>query len=106
MAKRVNKSVTSVKSIFKTVTARSTDRQITEAFTKEGTEVSAKGSSNIHSFSYDEETKILKITFIKGGREYEYFGVPRMVYEGMILAPSRGKYFHQFIRYKYKQAEL
>lgn len=106
MAKKVNRSVTAVKSVVKAVTARSTDRQVSEALTKEGTEVSAKGSSNIHSFSYDEDTKTLKITFIKGGREYEYYGVPRMIYDGMVLAPSRGKYFHQFIRYKYKQAEV
>lgn len=100
--RRVNKNI----SVVKSITAKSSNNQILKALTKEGTKVSAKGSSNLHDFSYDEAERILSITFIRGGRKYEYFGVPKMIYEGLVLAPSRGIYFNQYIKHKYKQAEI
>ena len=44
----------------------------------------------------------LKITFTSGA-EYLYQGVPANIYEAFLLAPSKGKYFHENIdgRYNY-----
>ncbi len=44
----------------------------------------------------------LKITFTSGA-EYLYQGVPANVYEAFLMAPSKGKFFHENIagRYNY-----
>ena len=54
-------------------------------------------SSNIHSVGYEDETKTLEIEF-HSGRVYQYYSVPRVIYEALMNASSHGKYFHAFIR--------
>lgn len=54
-------------------------------------------SSSLHSVGYEEETKTLEIEF-NNGSVYRYYGVPFSVYQGLMSAPSHGKYFHQHIR--------
>lgn len=48
-------------------------------------------SSNVAEVGYDPETKTLEVAFIKGGL-YQYLGVPVSVYEGLLVAPSVGRY--------------
>ncbi len=59
-------------------------------------------SSNIKSVGFDNNT--LEIEFHSGGI-YQYFDVPTEVYHLFMNAPSKGKFFHKFIRdnYSYKQ---
>ena len=52
-------------------------------------------SSNLASVGY--EGGILEIEF-KSGLVYQYSGVPASVYEALMSAPSRGKYFSANIR--------
>ncbi len=61
-------------------------------------------SSNLDSVDYDEESETLIIKFRNGGI-YKYFGVPKNIYLNLINAPSKGKYFHNFIKdiYKYQK---
>ncbi len=65
-------------------------------------------SSNIASVgydaAYDAATCTLQIKFHSGGL-YEYYNVPYAVYQGLMNAPSHGKYFHQHIKdvYPYKK---
>lgn len=54
-------------------------------------------SSNLKSIGYDPESKILEIEF-QNGSVYQYYGVPRSLYEGLMGASSHGKYFHQYIK--------
>jgi hypothetical protein len=54
-------------------------------------------SSDIRSIGYDDETRILEIEFHSGGI-YQYYSVPRVVYEGLMNASSHGKYFHAHIK--------
>ena len=54
-------------------------------------------SSNIDSVGYDEENEIMYIRF-KSGSEYSYTRVPVKLYEGLINAPSKGKFFARFIK--------
>jgi hypothetical protein len=32
------------------------------------------------------------------GAVYQYFGVPESVYEGLLNAPSKGRYLDQFVK--------
>lgn len=54
-------------------------------------------SSDIRSIGYDDETRVLEIEFHSGGI-YQYYSVPRAVYEGLMNASSHGKYFHGHIK--------
>ena len=62
-------------------------------------------SSNLNSVGYDPSTKTLEIEFHSGGI-YQYFDVPENTYSELISAPSKGKYFHKFIKnvYQYQKA--
>ena len=49
-------------------------------------------SSNLSSVGYDESTGTLEIAFHKSGI-YQYYHVPASVYEELMAAPSKGRYF-------------
>ncbi len=58
-------------------------------------------SSNIASVGYDVENKILEIEFHHGA-VYQYFDVPKKVYEELMNSPSQGAYFMNEIKSKIK----
>lgn len=60
-------------------------------------------SSNIASIGYETDT--LEIEFLNGG-VYQYFDVPQHVYDGIMTADSKGKYFHANIKGVYRYAKL
>jgi hypothetical protein len=62
-------------------------------------------SSNLTAASYDITRSVLSIEF-HGGRVYEYDGVPRTVYAGLLGAASHGRYFHQWIRDRYPTVRI
>ena len=49
-------------------------------------------SSNLASADYDAATRTMTIVFKSGG-VYTYAGVDQATYEGLIAAPSPGRYF-------------
>lgn len=55
------------------------------------------GSSNLASVGYEVETSTLEIEFHNGGI-YQYSGVPENIYQGLMDAASKGRYFHQNIK--------
>jgi len=57
-------------------------------------------STAIHHAEYDDATATLRVTFPNGGA-YDYFGVPRYLYEGLCSAESVGTYFNDHIRDQY-----
>lgn len=62
-------------------------------------------SSNLASIGYDVENEILEIEFNHGGL-YQYFDVPKNVYDALMNADSHGEYFDRNIKkagYKYKK---
>lgn len=61
-------------------------------------------SSDLSSVGYDAQTGTLYISF-HSGSTYAYDHVPSIVYNGLMSAPSRGKYFHAYIkgRYSYRR---
>jgi hypothetical protein len=57
-------------------------------------------STNIKSVGYDAEQEILEIEFQNDG-VYHYVGVPPVVYEGLLSASSKGRYFGEYVRERY-----
>jgi hypothetical protein len=57
-------------------------------------------SKNLKSVGYDEQQKTLEIEFNDGGI-YQYSGVSTEIHQGLLNAPSQGKYFHAYIKNTY-----
>ena len=62
-------------------------------------------SSNIRSVGYETESQTLEIEFHSGGI-YQYAIVPETVYRGLMLADSKGSYFHRYIRERYSTTPI
>lgn len=60
----------------------------------------AVDSSNITEVAHDEKTRTLRVWF-QNGAVYDYDGVPRQTYTGLLSAESVGKYFHVHVRNSY-----
>lgn len=54
-------------------------------------------SSFLENFKYDAETKQLVVT-MKNGAQYLHFGVEQQTVEGLIKAPSKGKFYANVIK--------
>lgn len=62
-------------------------------------------SANLASVGYDEQQRVLEIEF-ESGSIYAYEDVPREVYEELMEAGSKGRYFMQNVRdsgYRYRR---
>lgn len=62
-------------------------------------------SGNIESIGYDVGTKILEVEF-SDGSVYQYSNVPQRIYEGLMSAPSHGRFLDARVkkaRYRYRQ---
>jgi hypothetical protein len=62
-------------------------------------------STAIRTFSYDDQSRTLFVTFIDGDL-YAYFGVEPPVFNQMKAAPSKGRYFAYKIRNRYRCRRL
>jgi len=63
-----------------------------------------ENSSQIAEIRYNTESKTLEVDF-KTGKTYEYYEVPKDVFEDVRLAESAGKFFNSYIKsnFQYKQ---
>ncbi len=50
-------------------------------------------STNIEAVGYDEENQIVHVRFLNSA-EYIYKGVPQHEFDGLLNAPSVGRYHH------------
>lgn len=62
-------------------------------------------SSNLRSATYAPAAMLLTIHF-RGGRVYSYVDVPQNVYSGLAAAYSAGRYFHYWIKKRYRFRRL
>lgn len=62
-------------------------------------------SSNIDLIGYDPNSMVLEIAFLSGGT-YQYFNVPKSIFEGIMSAASHGSYFHQHVKDKYSYQKV
>ena len=62
-------------------------------------------SATLATVGYDETQELLQLEF--GSRAvYLYFGVPLAVYEALLDAPSKGRYFNGTIRGRYPYRQI
>lgn len=54
-------------------------------------------SSNIASIGYDAMSEILEVEF-NNGAVYQYYNVPERLYNGLMEADSKGRYFDSYIK--------
>lgn len=54
-------------------------------------------SSNIASIGYDATSETLEVEF-NNGSVYQYYNVPENLYQGLMSADSKGKYFDAYIK--------
>jgi KTSC domain len=54
-------------------------------------------SATLVAIGYDDTREILQLEF-RSHAVYRYFGVPVSVYEALVAAPSKGRYFNGTIR--------
>ena len=60
-------------------------------------------SSAIASVGYDAAKEELEVE-VRSGNVYRYFDVPQEVYQDLLQAPSKGRFFGSFIRGQYESA--
>jgi hypothetical protein len=63
-------------------------------------------SSALQSIGYDPERKILELEFRQNGGVWQYFKLPRSVYEKFIHDQSLGNYFVTKIKGKYREMKV
>jgi hypothetical protein len=57
-------------------------------------------STTLATVTYDPSGQLLRLEF-RSRAVYCYFGVPPMVYHGLMAAPSKGAYFNRNIRSRF-----
>lgn len=62
-------------------------------------------SKSVKTIGYDEETGELHVTFHGTGR-YVYQGVPKYVYESLMMSESKGNFLHHQIKRNYEFTKL
>ena len=62
-------------------------------------------SSNLASVGYDTVTQTLEIEFLSGS-VYQYYNVPENLYDQLMRAGSKGRFFHQYIRNAYPYSRI
>jgi hypothetical protein len=60
-------------------------------------------STTLAALAYDDAREILQVEF-RSRAIYSYFGVPGSVYEALVAAPSKGRYFNREIRGRFPHA--
>ena len=58
-------------------------------------------SDAIRAIGYDSDTETLGIEFNRGA-VYHFFSVSGLVHERFMSAPSHGKFYHRYIKKKYR----
>ena len=58
-------------------------------------------SDVIYSVKYDEPGQVLTVVLV-GGDVFDYQGVPKEVYEGLLAAKSKGAFFNENIKPKFE----
>ena len=62
-------------------------------------------SSNIRSIGYDAKSQTLEIEF-QDGDIYQYFSIPKSIYNALMSASSYGSYFHCYIKDQYQWTKI
>jgi hypothetical protein len=67
--------------------------------------ITAVESSTLATVAYDRNRELLQLEF-NSGALYQYFGVPVVVHEALLRAPSKGSYFNHVIRGRFPYSRI
>jgi KTSC domain len=67
--------------------------------------MNAVESATLAAIGYDDAQGILRLEF-RNRAVYSYLGVPGAVYEGLLAASSKGKYFNGEIRGHFRHSRI
>jgi hypothetical protein len=67
--------------------------------------VSSVESTTVATVGYDETLRLLQLEFCSRA-VYLYLDVPAAVYQALLEAPSKGRYFNASIRGRYRYRQL
>jgi hypothetical protein len=59
-------------------------------------------SDALLAIEYDDAQKVLRATFRGSGKTYDYLDVPPEAYAALMAAESRGAWFNEHIRDRYR----
>lgn len=62
-------------------------------------------SSNINSIGYDPDTETLEVEFLNG-TIYQYFNVPRNMYDQLMQEGSKGRFLNTYIKNAYPYSRV
>jgi hypothetical protein len=62
-------------------------------------------STTLNAATYQDQGAVLELEF-RSGAIYRYGGVPAPVYQGLLSADSKGRYFNQHIRNRFPYIEI
>lgn len=62
-------------------------------------------SSHLRAVGFDPQMGTLEVEFVSGGI-YQYYGVPRNVYDELTGAASKGRFFNAYIRNVYPYSRV
>ncbi len=62
-------------------------------------------SSNIRSIGYDPQSATLEVEF-SSAEIYQYFNVPKYLYQNLISASSNGQFLNDYIKYRYQYQKI
>ncbi len=62
-------------------------------------------SSNISSIGYDAGTDTLEVEFLSGAI-YQYYNVPKNMYDQLIQAGSKGRFLNTYIKNAYPYSRV
>ena len=62
-------------------------------------------SSNISSIGYDEQSATLEVEFLNG-TIYQYYGVPKNMYDQLMQQGSKGRFLNTYIKNAYAYSRV
>lgn len=62
-------------------------------------------STSLNAATYQDQGAVLELEF-RSGAIYRYLGVPEPVYQGLLSAESKGRYFNQHIRNRFTYTKI
>jgi len=64
-----------------------------------------KRSAHILSSGHDPDGRVMQITF-HNGDTHEFRGVPPEIYQAFLNSPSKGEFYHRFIKPRFRGVKI
>ncbi len=58
-------------------------------------------STAVQAADYNSQTRTLTLWLNGGDQGYDYYNVPQHIFDGLLEASSKGRYFNAYIRDQY-----